>query len=89
VVEMGITKLVLDVLKTLKGPTIIDVAHRLLEIKGIDKISIKVNEIDVETLTLTITIEGFKIDFESIKSVLDDMGAVIHSVDEVVAARDS
>uniref|UniRef100_A0A7C5Z429 DUF211 domain-containing protein n=1 Tax=Ignisphaera aggregans TaxID=334771 RepID=A0A7C5Z429_9CREN len=86
---MGITKLVLDVLKTLKGPTIIDVAHRLLEIKGIDKISIKVNEIDVETLTLTITIEGFKIDFESIKSVLDDMGAVIHSVDEVVAARDS
>jgi hypothetical protein len=87
--EMGITKLVLDVLKTLKGPTIIDVAHRLLEVKGIDKISIKVNEIDVETLTLTITIEGSKIDFESIKSVLDDMGAVIHSVDEVVASRDS
>jgi len=86
---MGITKLVLDVLKTLKGPTIIDVAHRLLEVKGIDKISIKVNEIDVETLTLTITIEGSKIDFESIKSVLDDMGAVIHSVDEVVASRDS
>ncbi len=86
---MGITKLVLDVLKTLKGPTIIDVAHRLLEVKGIDKISIKVNEIDVETLTLTITIEGFKIDFESVKSVLDDMGAVIHSVDEVVASRES
>ncbi|MEM0262701.1 MAG: DUF211 domain-containing protein, partial [Nitrososphaerota archaeon] len=45
---MGITKLVLDVLKTLKGPTIIDVARRLLEIDGVSRINIKVNEIDVE-----------------------------------------
>lgn len=86
---MGITKLVLDVLKTLKGPTIIDVARRLLEIKGISRISIKVNEIDVETLTLTVTIEGPEIDFDSIRSTLEDMGAVIHSVDEVIATRDS
>ncbi len=86
---MGITKLVLDVLKTLKGPTIIDVARRLLEIDGVSKISIKVNEIDVETLTLTITIEGAEIDFDIIKSILEDMGAVIHSVDEVIATRNS
>ncbi|MEM4465209.1 MAG: DUF211 domain-containing protein [Ignisphaera sp.] len=84
---MGITKLVLDVLKTLKGPTIIDVARRLLEIDGVSRINIKVNEIDVETLTLTITIEGSEIDFDTVKNTLEGMGAVVHSVDEVIATR--
>jgi len=84
---MGVTKLVLDVLKTIRGPTIIDMAQKLVEIPGIINVNIKVNEVDVETLTLTITIEGTDIDFERIKKLIESMGAVIHSVDEVTAAR--
>lgn len=86
--SMGIKKIVLDVLKMLKGPTIIDVARRLLEIDGIKSVNIKVNEIDVETLTLTITIEGTDIDFNTIKNVIEDLGGVIHSVDEVTATKE-
>ena len=85
---MGITKLVLDVLKTLKGPSIIEVAHQLLEIDGIKSVNIKVNEIDIETLSLTITIEGTNINIDLVKDVLEKMGAVIHSIDEVSASRD-
>ncbi|MCS7111223.1 MAG: DUF211 domain-containing protein [Ignisphaera sp.] len=86
--RMGITKLVLDVLKTLRGSTIIDVAHKLLEVDGVSRISIKVDEVGVEVVVLTITIEGTDIDFDGVKSVLEGMGAVVHSVDEVAATRD-
>ncbi len=84
---MGVTKLVLDVLKTLKGPTIIDLAKKLVDLPGVEKVHIKVNEVDVETLTLTIIVEGSDIDFDLVKKMIEEMGAVIHSVDEVAAHR--
>ncbi len=86
--KMAIIRLVLDVLKTLRGPTIIDLAQKLTELDGITQVDIKVNEIDVETLTLTIIIEGSDIDFEKVKDLIESMGAVIHSIDEVRAVRE-
>jgi len=86
---MGVTKLVLDVLKTIRGPTLIDMAQKIVELPGVDHVNIKVNEVDVETLTLTITIEGTDIDFERVRKLIESMGAVIHSVDEVTAAKES
>lgn len=85
---MGVTKLVLDVLKTIKGPTLIDMAQKIVELPGVEHVNIKVNEVDVETLTLTITIEGTDIDFEKVRKLIESMGAVIHSVDEVTAIRE-
>ncbi|HIP57210.1 MAG TPA: hypothetical protein EYH02_03970 [Ignisphaera aggregans] len=85
---MGVTKLVLDVLKTIKGPTLIDMAQKIVELPGVEHVNIKVNEVDVETLTLTITIEGTDIDFEKVRKLIESMGAVIHSVDEVTATRE-
>ncbi len=85
---MGVTKLVLDVLKTIRGPTLIDMAQKIAELPGVKHVNIKVNEVDVETLTLTITIEGTDIDFERVRKLIESMGAVIHSVDEVTAARE-
>ncbi|MEM1644729.1 MAG: DUF211 domain-containing protein [Ignisphaera sp.] len=84
---MPITRLVLDVLKTIKGSSIVELAEKIAEIPGIRTVNIKVNEIDVETLTLTIVIEGERIDFTKIKNIIDSMGAVIHSVDEVTATK--
>lgn len=84
---MAITKLVLDVLKTIKGSSIVDLAEKLTEMPGVRSVNIKVNEIDVETLTLTVVIEGEDIDYTKIKSIIESMGAVIHSVDEVIAIK--
>ncbi len=84
---MAITRLVLDVLKTIRGPTIIDLAEKLVELPGVTNVNIKVNEVDVETLTLTVVIEGSEIDFEEVKKLIEEMGGVIHSVDEVSAKR--
>ncbi|RLG77564.1 MAG: hypothetical protein DRO12_01810 [Thermoprotei archaeon] len=82
---MAIVRLVLDVLKSIRGPSIIDLAEKLSELKGINMVSVKVNEVDVETLTLTVVIEGDNIAFEDVRNVIEDMGGVIHSVDEVIA----
>jgi hypothetical protein len=85
--KVAITKLVLDVLKTIKGSSIVDLAEKLTEMPGVRSVNIKVNEIDVETLTLTVVIEGEDIDYTKIKSIIESMGAVIHSVDEVIAIK--
>ncbi len=75
----------MDVLKPLKEPSIVDVALELSKVKGVEGVNITVNEVDVETLSLTVIVEGDDIDFEEVKRVLDGVGAAIHSIDQVVA----
>ena len=81
----GLRRLVLDVLKPLKEPSIVDVALELSKVNGVRGVNITVNEVDVETLSLTVVVEGDDIDFEGVKRVLEDVGAAIHSIDQVVA----
>ncbi len=80
-------RLVLDVLKPMKGPSIVDVARELASIKGVSGVNITVKEIDVETITLSITVEGDDIDFESFSERLEELGCAIHSIDQVVAGE--
>ena len=83
----GLRRLVLDVLKPLKEPSIVDVALELAKAKGVEAVNITVNEVDVETLSLTVVIEGDNIDFNEIKYILEEVGAAIHSIDQVVAGK--
>lgn len=83
----GIRRLVLDVLKPIKEPSIIEMAMALTEVPGVEGVNITVKEVDVETLTLVIVIEGSSIDFEELKRVIEELGSVIHSIDQVVAGH--
>ncbi len=83
----GLRRLVLDVLKPLKDPSIVDVALELAKAPGVEAVNITVNEVDVETLSLTVVIEGDGIDFEKVRQVFDEVGAAIHSIDQVVAGK--
>jgi len=83
----GLRRLVLDVLKPLKDPSIVDVALELTKVPGVEAVNITVNEVDVETLSLTVVIEGDNIDFNRVKIVFDEVGAAIHSIDQVVAGE--
>ncbi len=82
----GIRRLVLDVLKP-HQPSNIIVAKKLSEVKGIEGVNVALNEIDQNTETLKITIVGMNIDYETIKETLEELGAVIHSIDEIVAGK--
>ncbi len=81
---MSLKKIVLDVLKPLKGHSIPEFAEVLASVDGVKRVSVIVNEIDVETVTLTVTVEGSDIDYSELRDHVERLGAVIHSVDQVV-----
>jgi hypothetical protein len=81
-----IKRLVLDVLKP-HHPTIIELSRRIGVLNGVSGVNCTLEEVDRETESVKITIEGTAIDFESIEETISDCGAVVHSVDSVSAGK--
>jgi len=80
-------RIVLDVMKPIKGPSIIDVAKNIASINGVEGVNITVEEMDVETAGLNITVEGNDIPFEKVEDMLETLGCVIHSIDQVITGK--
>ena len=76
----------MDVLKP-HHPTILEVARRIAVLNGVSGVNCTLEEVDRETESIKITIEGISIDFESVEETISDCGAVIHSVDSVSAGK--
>jgi len=81
-----IKRLVLDVLKP-HHPSIIELSKRLGALNGVTGVNCTLEEVDQETESIKITIEGTAIDFTSIEQTITESGAVIHSVDSVSAGK--
>ena len=81
-----IKRLVLDVLKP-HHPTIIEMSRRIGVLNGVSGVNCTLEEVDRETESVKITIEGTSIDFESVEETISDCGGVIHSVDSVSAGK--
>ncbi len=81
-----IKRIVLDVLKPHK-PSLVDMSLRLSGLKGVDGVSCTLDEVDQETESVKVTIEGSSINYESVEGVLRELGAVIHSVDLVSSGK--
>jgi len=81
-----IKRLVLDVLKP-HHPSIVELSTRLSVVDGVSGVNITLDEVDQETESIKITIEGIAIDFEVIQQAITESGAVIHSVDSVSAGK--
>ncbi len=82
--DYGLKRLVLDVLKP-HQPVLPEFAELLGKLKGVMGINITLIEVDAETESVKITVEGNKLDYPEIKEKIETLGAVIHSVDQVVA----
>jgi len=81
-----IKRIVLDVLKPHR-PSIVEMSRKLTSIKGVDGVNCTLDEVDQETESVRVTIEGSAIDFERIEQALRETGAVIHSVDSVSVGK--
>ena len=81
-----IKRLVLDVLKP-HTPSIIDITQKLADLKGVSGVNCTLDEVDQETESIKITMEGHAIDFDAVRKAISGFGAVIHSVDNVVAGK--
>ena len=80
----NIKRVILDVLKP-HSPSIIEVAEKIGGLEGITGVNISLEEVDAETDSIKITIEGSNINFNSVKKAISECGAVVHSVDGVSA----
>ncbi|MEM3072331.1 MAG: DUF211 domain-containing protein [Candidatus Bathyarchaeia archaeon] len=81
-----IKRIVLDVLKP-RDPPIYELASQLADCRGVQDVSITVAEIDQNTESIKVSIEGGSVNIEDVKECLDRFGASIHSVDEVKVTR--
>lgn len=81
-----IRRLVLDVLKPHR-PSVVDLSLALSILEGVDGVNIMIYEIDQHVENAKITIVGTKVDFDVVKEKLEEMGATIHSVDEVASGK--
>ncbi|ACP35657.1 protein of unknown function DUF211 [Sulfolobus islandicus Y.G.57.14] len=84
---MAIRRLVLDVLKPIRGTSIVDLAERISKLDGVEGVNISVTDMDVETMGLMIIIEGTSLNFDDIRKMLEEEGCAIHSIDEVVSGN--
>ena len=80
----NIKRIILDVLKP-HAPSIIDLAERLGNLDGITGVNISLEEVDKDTDSVKITIEGSNINFDIVNKTISECGAVIHSIDGVSA----
>ena len=80
--------IVLDVLKPHK-PNILELGKVLCADKSVDSVNISVYAVDEKTESLKMILEGGDVDFERVKSLLENNGAVIHSMDKVILGKRS
>jgi len=73
----------LDILKP-HMPGLDLLARTIMDINGVNKVSIKVDELDQKTASLHISIIGINLSLEEITEVLASMNCALHSVDEVI-----
>lgn len=76
--------MVLDVLKP-HQPSILELAKSIAGLKHVTGVDCSLQEVDTQTESIKITIEGVNINFDEVQQVIEDMGAVIHSIDRVAA----
>ena len=75
-------KLVLDVLKP-HQPDALDFSSALADLGADYCVKLTVTEVDKNTESTIVTIEGADIHFDIIKEAIEKMGASVHSIDEV------
>ena len=75
-------RLVLDVLKP-HQPNALEFSSALANLGADYRVKLIVTEVDKKTESTIVTIEGADIHFEAIRKAIEQMGASVHSIDEV------
>jgi len=84
---MNIRRLVLDVDKARERPSLLEIAQTIERCAGVEVLNLTVDEIDIETVGMDITVEGERLDYDEILKAIESTGAVVHSIDQVVAGN--
>lgn len=80
----GVRRLVLDVDKAIQAPSLLEIAYAIQKCGGVEACNITVSEVDIETVGTNVTIEGAGLDYEAIVRAIENTGAVVHGLDQIV-----
>ncbi len=80
-------RLVLDVLKP-HQPDSVAFCRRVAALGTGYRVTLTVTEVDERTETIRLVVEGEDLDFHALQQAIGEMGASLHSVDEVEAVGD-
>jgi len=86
-VEYRVKRLVLDVMKLRRDHPLHEFALCLGSIPHVEEARVSLVEIDQQTETVKVTLEGEDVDVDVVQQMIKDHGATIHSIDEVVVVR--
>lgn len=84
--EEPIKRVTIDGLKPHK-PDIVAFGKAICAEKSVKGLSISVYAVDEKTESVKITLGGSAINFDRIKKIISDFGAVIHSIDSIVIGK--
>ncbi|PWK89741.1 DUF211 domain-containing protein [Fulvimonas soli] len=84
---LNIRRLVMDVDKAVARPAIPDIAAAIGACDGVAGINITVGEIDIETVGMDVIVEGERLDYAQIVRAIEQTGAVVHSLDQIVCGE--
>ncbi|MGZ8932027.1 MAG: DUF211 domain-containing protein [Halobacteriota archaeon] len=81
-----IRRLVLDVLKP-HEPTNVEVASAIGDLQDVDGVNLSLYEVDQQTENVKITVEGTNVNYNLVLQTIENLGGVVHSVDEIIAGK--
>jgi hypothetical protein len=79
----SIRRLVLDILKP-HDPGMETFAEEINNHENVEAVNLSLIEVDEEVENIKATVEGENIDLDELRSLIDDLGGSIHSVDQIV-----
>jgi hypothetical protein len=77
---------VLDVLKP-HEPTNLEVASAIGDLQDVDGVNVSLYEVDQQTENVKITVEGTNVNYNQVLQTIENLGGVVHSVDEIIAGK--
>ncbi len=84
--SVNVKRLLLDALKP-RELSIVELARAVGAVEGVEEVNIIVSEVDSETETIKLTVNGPKINYELVSNVLEKYGISIRGVDEIKVAK--
>ena len=84
---MNIRRIVLDVGKSLSRPTFVELLNAIDTVPGVEAVNASVTEMDMETMGISITVEGNNIDYDELIDKIERSGSAVHSVDQIAIGK--
>lgn len=84
--SVKIKKLLLDSLKS-RELSIVELSKALGSVSGVSEVNVTVVEVDSNTETIRVTIQGPQINYDEIRQVMEKYAVSIKGVDEISVAK--